>query len=701
MNLLHPWALGIGAAAIALPILVHWLTRPRPVTLPLSTIRFVRQAVQQRRARYRLRDLIILALRMIAIALIAWAFSRPLAGQKAVVADAPGDAMRVVILDHSQSMAAVSGGVQAFERARAAAAKHLAYSPGLRGNLILAGAKPTAVFPALSANFAAIGEALAASAPRGEELNVQPALERAAAMFAAAPPGVRKELVIISDFQRNNWAVADFSPLPKETVIHLESAAPAQPPANLAVLRVGVQGRAEQNRETRVEVEVGNYSPTPRDVKVDVSIGGVALRLGGVCPPSGKTTLSGDCVLPKSGWLIGEAKLAGASDALAADDVRAFVLEVRPTPTYALVTREASTPKPTSSHYLERALAPVIPREKRPAERVVRVDPATLDREGIASADLVVFDHPGRLKPESLKLVASLLRRGRSVLYVAAEPADAANLATLAEAAGSDLKLPVQYAAPAAGQGRTGLFITSFRKEDPLFSVFGDDAAASISPLRFAGGLATRRLESGVADDVLATYSDQTAALVVTSCGAGTLAIFNVSLADSTLPGSGAFVPLIGELTDRLMSRRKTGDTAHPGEQVLSFLPPEAGSSNDLKPVAINPTGKAGDTGALTEEGGSVLWKWDAAGPPGVYAVRRGATDVFALATTIAPGESDLSSMDPAVLKDRLAGGRTISFQAAGASEESGERDTRWAWITAACAMCMVLEIGVLKLFRT
>src|SRR6185295_6801605 len=127
--LLHSWALPVGAVAIGLPLLIHWLTKPRPVTLPLSTLRFVREAVQQRKAKYRLRDLIILLLRAVAIALLALAFARPLSGSKPLVADNPGDAARVVILDRSQSMAAVSRGVQAFERARPAAGKYLSYSP--------------------------------------------------------------------------------------------------------------------------------------------------------------------------------------------------------------------------------------------------------------------------------------------------------------------------------------------------------------------------------------------------------------------------------------------------------------------------------------------------------------------------------------------------------------------------------------------
>src|SRR5688572_3290947 len=310
MNLLHPWALAIGAAAVALPILIHWLTRPRPVTVPLSTLRFVREAVQQRRARHRLRDWIVLLLRAAAVALLAFAFARPLIGAKALVADAPGEAVRVVILDRSQSMAAVANGVAAFERARPAAGKHLSYSPGRRVNLILAGAKPAAVFQSPSSNFGAIQEALAAAKPLPEGLNLKAALERAGEMLGRAPKEARKELVVISDFQRANWAAADFSSLPKETLIQFESAAPKDVPANLAVLKVAPQGRVEQNRETRLDVEVGNFSATPRDVQVEVNVGGATARVGGHCPAGGRSTLSGTVVLPSAGWQGGEAKCA-------------------------------------------------------------------------------------------------------------------------------------------------------------------------------------------------------------------------------------------------------------------------------------------------------------------------------------------------------------------------------------------------------
>src|SRR5688572_3978375 len=370
MNFLNPWALGLGAAAVALPIVIHILTRPRPVRLPLSTIRFVRQAVQQKRARYKLRDLLILAMRVLAVALLAWAFARPLTSDVPLIAaTAPGTTARVVVIDQSQSMAAVTGGASSFERARPVAAKYLAYQNGLQANLVLAAARARPVFQQLSVNVGAMRDELSGAKVRPERLDVQAAVNAAAEMLSKVPDDTRRELVVVSDFQRSNWATADFSPLPKDALIQLESVAPKQTPANLAVLRVGAKGRVEQGRDVLLEVDVANYWPAPREVTVEVTFGQSVERLSGVCPPGVTSTLSGQTVLRNAGWQTGQARITGGDDALAADDARPFVLHVRPTPTYALVTRESAAPRATSSHYVERALVPHKSEDvNRPAE---------------------------------------------------------------------------------------------------------------------------------------------------------------------------------------------------------------------------------------------------------------------------------------------------------------------------------------------
>lgn len=307
MTFLHPGLLVAGVAVVA-PVLVHWMTKPRPVRVPLSTVRFVMQAVHQRRSRHRLRDAAVLLLRALAVALLVWAFARPLFGDKPLVAAAePGEGVRVVIVDQSASMGAVVRGVSAFERARPVAAELLSGGGGggaTRVNLILAGAEARPVFEAPSANVGALRDELGRAQARPERLNLQAAIDAAGDMLVKSPPEKRRELVIVSDFQRSNWTRADFSPLPKDTKVELKSVGEADRP-NMGVLNVIAQGRAEQGREVRVEVEVGNYSGVPRDAKVDLTLGKGTYRLSGLCTPGVSTRLTTTLTLETPGWQWG------------------------------------------------------------------------------------------------------------------------------------------------------------------------------------------------------------------------------------------------------------------------------------------------------------------------------------------------------------------------------------------------------------
>jgi hypothetical protein len=695
MTFLHPWAVWVGAAAVALPVAVHFLTRPKPRRLPLSTIRFVREAVKARRARHRLRNFVILGLRALVLLLLALAVARPLTANRPLVSpDSSGAAARVVILDVSQSMAAESRGVRLFERARPAAAAYLGDSPDLRAGLILAGASPRPVFDRLSANTSALREELGRAAVKPERLNAQAAVNRAAELLAAAggDPGRKRELVVVSDFQRVNWASVDLGVLPQDAVVQFESVAPAEPLANLAVLRVGTPGRVEQGRDVRVEVEVGNYSPGARQVKVEVTVGDSQARAEGLCPPGVRTTLAVDVPPRGTGWQTGTARIVDAQDALPGDDTRPFVLDVRPPPAFALLTRQRAEDKPSSSYYLERALAPLNPRPGRPDARVARLDPSQPDDGGLAAADVIALDHPGRLSTESARRIAGLLKRGRGVLYVASEPTDATNIKLLADGAGSDLRLPVEFVPPAAGQRRRDLFLANVRNDVPPFTVFADSPNWA-DPLKFGGGLATPRRDDGLADDVLAGFSDRSAFLVMTNCGDGTLAVINADLMASNLPQSPSFVPLIGELSSRLLGRPRSSDAVPCGEPVAAYLPATAG------PVTGLSLGGPGDAGQLREEGGGALWSHPGPGSPGVYRVTRGDDVVFAVASALPAEEADLRPLDPAVLPERLGAGRAVSFRSVAGDDET--RDTLWAALAVACVVCLLGEVLALKAFRT
>jgi hypothetical protein len=706
MSFLHLWAIGIGVAALAAPLAIHWLTRPRPQRMPLSTLRFVRDAIRQRRAAHLLRDILILSLRTLAVAMLALAVAQPIfETPSAETIRAPGDTVRVVLVDVSQSMAVAAGATQQIAAARALAAnQYLQYEPGLTANVILAGASPRAVFDGPSTNFEMLRDELSRCQALPERLDVKAALDRAGQMLAprTEQDKRRRELVIFSDFQRSNWAKADFSVLPPDAIVKLESTAPKEPPGNLAVVRAAAHADGARAGNLHLEVEVLNDTPQARKMAVDVTLGEMHRRLEGTCAARNRLTLSEEIEVAATGWLWGEARLVGAEDALDADNVRPLVVQLRAKPTYAIVTRQSPRQRPSSSYFLECALVPDSQLGPKASANVVRIDPAGVDARSLAKADLVCLDHPGKLTDDAIKVVAAGLRRGQAVLYVAGETIDATNLNRLAAAAGTGLHMPVEFTPPPAGSLRRNLFLKRVRSEELPFSAFGDSLASLIASSHFAAGLSSRPLPGGLAEDVLATYSDGTACLIATTSGAGALVVLNADTAGSELPGKSMFVLLAQSLVDRMLNRG--GEAAHAfcGERLVAHLPQETPSAKGLQfmgPETATAEPPGGRYGELYDEGAGVVWDWRVPQRAGVYRVCREGNTVFAQAIEIPSEESKLEYLSPDVLRNRLAAGRQVYYRSA--LDEEERRDDLWKWCAAVCAICVLGELTSLIAFRT
>ena len=245
--------------------------------------------------------MLVLACRVAAIALIALAFARPMLGaKKAPASEDSGSVERIVILDVSQSLAATSHGATLFERARAQAANHLRFEAGLRANLIFAGARAKGVFEKASPNVAGLSDELGRAAVTGERLNLQAAVTQAAEMLQRGQERaqVRRELVIVSDLQRTNWSAVNFDALPKDTHITIESVAPKKTADggvgtsgetldNIAITAAAFPGRVALGQETRLEIELANFSRGPRKAQLQVSLEGRTYPVEQDCPPGG------------------------------------------------------------------------------------------------------------------------------------------------------------------------------------------------------------------------------------------------------------------------------------------------------------------------------------------------------------------------------------------------------------------------------
>src|SRR5436309_6271167 len=165
----NPWMLA-GLAAIGLPILIHFLTRARPRRIAFPPYKFLVEACAGQQAVHRLRTIILLTVRTLAVLMLVLLFARPFLKPTGVTASADAAKRVVLVVDASLSMRAVQRGVPLFSRAQAEAADVLrALEAGSEAGIILAGVAPRPLLPALSRNIPALHDELVKARATFEE----------------------------------------------------------------------------------------------------------------------------------------------------------------------------------------------------------------------------------------------------------------------------------------------------------------------------------------------------------------------------------------------------------------------------------------------------------------------------------------------------------------------------------------------------
>ena len=112
MTFLQPWVL-LGLPLVFLPIIIHLLNRLRHRPKPWAAMRFLVSATRNSVSQTRLRQLLILLFRVMAVAMLVLFLARPLAGGWLGWALSPAPDAILILLDRSASMEMRSGGLQA------------------------------------------------------------------------------------------------------------------------------------------------------------------------------------------------------------------------------------------------------------------------------------------------------------------------------------------------------------------------------------------------------------------------------------------------------------------------------------------------------------------------------------------------------------------------------------------------------------
>ncbi len=119
MQFLFP-AFLFALAALAIPVIVHLFNFRRYKTVYFSNVQFLREVVEETSSRSKLKHLLVLAARLLALAFLVFAFAQPFIPNKHNGAST-GKKYVSIYIDNSFSMNAVSGGRSLFDKGKQAA----------------------------------------------------------------------------------------------------------------------------------------------------------------------------------------------------------------------------------------------------------------------------------------------------------------------------------------------------------------------------------------------------------------------------------------------------------------------------------------------------------------------------------------------------------------------------------------------------
>lgn len=514
MGLLAPWLLLLGLA-VAVPVLLHLMHRRPGPRLDFPALRYLRRAERESGRRVRVRQLLLLALRIAAVLLLALAAARPFlrAG-----ADAHPPTDVVLVLDNSMSTGAVVEDERVFDALRDAARASLsAAGPDDRFWLIRA-AEPWQ--PAVVGDRARVGAALEAVEPVDAHADLRAALRRARSLLAAAAADRPGEIHLLSDLQASAFASDTVAGNGGDggfpVVVY---GPPLATPANHGVGTLQVAGG--------LAPRVGEQAALSAEV-VGTSTDSVTLRLWiDERPVAAALAAPGEAAvftLPArtGGTVVG--RLEAEPDALRADDRRHFAYAVAPP---VAVAAGASPP------FIAEALGALAA-----ANRIRLV--------AGAGAQVLVADAAAVAATQSAADALVLLPPDSAVLLPAANAA----LARL----GVGLRLE-----PDVGRGSVAI-------------VAGDDASAALRDARVARAYRIVTAPGAAGTDTLLRLADGRPWLVAARATTGQRVLLLASPLTpeaSSVPASAAMIPLLDRLTGEWAGVAGTGTASlEPGTVV-------------------------------------------------------------------------------------------------------------------------------------
>jgi aerotolerance regulator-like protein/VWA domain-containing protein len=648
----------VALAALAIPVLIHLIQREKKQVVRFPSLMFVQRVPYKSVRRRRIHNWLLLFVRLTALALLVIAFSRPFLRRDNLNAAAGTGAREVVVLlDQSYSL---SYGDH-WERARAAAYDAInGLGPDDHGSLVLFGSgAEIALRSAAGGERQRLTAAVAAAKPSASATRYAPALKVAGSLLAESSLP-RREVILISDFQRGGWRGEEGARLPERATITPVAITGEAGAANVAVTGVSLARSTFSNQEriavTAVAVNRGTRSL--RGGQLSLEIGGRAIQTKPLeVEANGSASVTFDPVTLANTFMRGSVR--AGDDALATDNAFHFVVSPAQ-PVRVIVIDRGGTGG--GALYLNRALAiGDAPRFESMARQ-----PDSVSEDDLRRASVVLLN--------DIAVPAALARRlqrfveGGGGLFVA--------LGSRATWSQDVDILPAALQAPVDRTRGDAARIGALEYGHPVFEPFRAPRSGDFAAARIYG---YRTVMPAPDAQVLARFDGGAPALLERRVGSGRVLLWasTLDLSWSDFPLKPVFLPFVHRAARHLASYTEPAPWLTVG-QVLDASS-GTGRAQPAGGVVLTPSGRRV---SIDEEGGEVLELTE----QGFYELRNRAGDAVTtvVASNVDTAESDLTPMDPKEIVAAATAGSGAERRAAAAGQrltpEVQERSQRLWW---------------------
>ncbi|MEP6834555.1 MAG: BatA domain-containing protein, partial [Gemmatimonas sp.] len=530
-------------AALAVPIVLHLRHRDKDRPQRFPSLMFLEQLPIRTAQRRRVTDLPLLLLRALALALIVFAFARPVFSKEEAIKKTERVRAIVVLLDKSMSM-----GYKDVWKIALDSARTVINSIGTGDRVaVVVFDEEAEIIQALTSDKAAALSALSSAKPGSRGTHFAAALRAAREALVAAPEATN-EVVFITDLQRSGVAGLAGLELPKAITVRSISVGPKDR-GNSAVANVEVRRIVEPTRTMLgVQARISARELTAeRKSKVTLILNGRPSGTRDVTiPMSGDVPVSFEPVLLPAGRVSGFVSVE--NDALTDDDTLHFALAGDDGVDVLLVVPGDALRDETL--YFERALGV----GQAPSIRIEEVRGDQLEGPKLQKAALVVlWDSPTPTGRAGAALT-DWVKRGGGLVVVAGRRlaargnGGATNVPAPKDSSGKSAPaatglVPARFVGAADRLTDRGGTLGDVRLDHPLFSPFRD-ASAALSAVRF---LRYPRMEATAGSEVIARFDDGQPAVIDRREETGKVLVVGMPLEASSgdFPLQPAYLPFL------------------------------------------------------------------------------------------------------------------------------------------------------------